>query len=469
MFLNIEIQISAITIIALAVSVSFLAIYCIKIIKENRILRVKLTEIKKIQLEFSKEKLFADAESKIIKTKKSGKDSAKRYDLVTVLFSDIQGFTMIAEQLNPELLIDELDMFFYHFDSVVEQYNIEKIKTIGDAYMCAGGIPDKNRTNPLEVVLAALEMQQFMREMKHKKEGMWDLRIGIHTGSVIAGMVGHKKIAYDIWGDTVNTASRMESSCKPGKINISGQTYEFIKDYFICEYRGKMPVKYKGNIDMYYVNSIKPVMKIEGVEKPNEQFLLKLQLLRVYDLEDYILHQFESYANPELYFHNIKNTIDLYAHTELFSRAENLSDWDMLVVLSASLLLNTGYLVDSSNPLNETLKFTRKILPEFKYFPDQIEEICMLIASISHNNKPRNIKEKIIQDAIHSYYGRVDFIERIVDLYKESKLQINEKPEKWKENVMEEVKNYKFYTKAAAALREVSLHTQLEKLSALKI
>ncbi|MFN2336553.1 MAG: adenylate/guanylate cyclase domain-containing protein, partial [Bacteroidales bacterium] len=177
-----------------------------------------------------------------------GKAAKTKYNFVTVLFSDIQGFTRIAEEMNPEALIDELDRFFFHFDSLAEKYRIEKIKTIGDAYMCAGGIPERNRTNPVEVVLAALEMQKYMQFMKNDPAKtaarFWDIRIGIHTGTVIAGVVGHKKITFDIWGDTVNTASRMESSGEPGKINISGTTYEFVKDYFICDYRGRMPVKY---------------------------------------------------------------------------------------------------------------------------------------------------------------------------------------------------------------------------------
>jgi len=124
--------------------------------------------------------------------KKKGKASSQKYEMVTVLFSDIQGFTKIAEQMNPEALIDQLDNFYFHFDSVVEKYNIEKIKTIGDAYMCAGGIPEKNKTNPVEVVLAALEVQDYMRELKKKNAEIWDVRIGIHTGPVIAGVIGHK-------------------------------------------------------------------------------------------------------------------------------------------------------------------------------------------------------------------------------------------------------------------------------------
>jgi class 3 adenylate cyclase len=228
-----------------------------------------------------------------------GKATKMKYNFVTVLFSDIQGFTKIAEQMNPEVLIDELDSFFFYFDSVVERLGIEKIKTIGDAYMCAGGIPEKNRTNPIEVTLAALEMQKYMEQLKSTslKEGIqhWDIRIGIHTGTVIAGVVGHRKLSYDIWGDTVNTASRMESSGEAGKINISGTTYEFVKDFFICRHRGKMPVKYKGELDMYFVEGIVPELR-DSEGKPNDKFFLHLQKIRLQDVEDIVLKMFEEEA-----------------------------------------------------------------------------------------------------------------------------------------------------------------------------
>ena len=240
--------------------------------------------------------------------KSKGKATKKKYEMVTVLFSDIQGFTRLAEQMNPEQLIDELDHFFLHFDNVAEKYNIEKIKTIGDAYMCAGGIPEKNRTNPVEVVLAAIEMQQYMNEIHRKAQNkgtnIWDIRMGIHTGSVIAGVVGHKKLSYDIWGDTVNTASRMESSGEVGKINISGSTYELIKEFYTCEYRGKMPVKYKGEIDMYFVTGIKSELEDQTRGLPNERFFVQLQLLRLQDLEEFIIQKLKTELPEDLYFHN---------------------------------------------------------------------------------------------------------------------------------------------------------------------
>lgn len=183
--------------------------------------------------------------------KANGKATAKHYEQVTVMFTDFKGFTTIVEKLSAEELVNELDFLFRKFDEIISKYPIEKIKTIGDAYMCAGGLPTANSTNAKDIVNAALEIQEWMIS----QNGKWNLRIGIHTGAVTAGVVGDKKFAYDIWGDAVNTASRMESSGEAGKINISASTYEYIKSDFECEYRGKIPAKNKGEIGMYFVAS----------------------------------------------------------------------------------------------------------------------------------------------------------------------------------------------------------------------
>ena len=209
-----------------------------------------------------------------------GKTSKVKYDFVTVMFADIHGFTKIAEAMDTEVLIDELDSFFSAFDSVVEKYGIEKIKTIGDAYMCAGGIQEKDSVNPIMIVLAGLDMMDYMRRRNSEGIKLWDIKIGIHTGSVIAGVVGRKKLSYDIWGDTVNTANHIESSGKAGKINISGTTYEYVKDFFDCSFRGKIPIKYKGELEMYFVNGIKPEL-CDNNGIPNHKFWEKIKVLRV--------------------------------------------------------------------------------------------------------------------------------------------------------------------------------------------
>jgi len=189
--------------------------------------------------------------------KSKGTATPKFYKMASVLFTDFKGFTKIAEKLSPQELIEELNECFLEFDKIIDKHNLEKIKTIGDAYMCAGGIPVANTTNHIDIVKAGLEIKEYMDKIKNEREAKgqdyWELRIGIHTGEVVAGVVGKNKFAYDIWGDAVNTASRMESSGIPGKVNISGLTYELIKDQFECTYRGQIQAKNKGEIDMYIV------------------------------------------------------------------------------------------------------------------------------------------------------------------------------------------------------------------------
>ena len=172
--------------------------------------------------------------------KETGHATPRHYDLVTVLFTDFKGFTSIASTLTPEDVVKELDFCFNAFDEIIEKYKLEKIKTIGDAYMCAGGIPIENATNPIDAVRAGLDIQAFMNKLKLQKEARgeksWEVRLGIHSGTIVAGVIGKKKFAYDIWGDAVNVASRMETGGETGKVNISSYTYELIKDHFNCTY-----------------------------------------------------------------------------------------------------------------------------------------------------------------------------------------------------------------------------------------
>jgi class 3 adenylate cyclase len=189
--------------------------------------------------------------------KDTGTSKAKNFDEASVMFTDFKDFTSISEKMAPEELVREIDTCFSAFDHIIHKYGIEKIKTIGDAYMCAGGLPVANNSHAKDLVKAALEIRDFMTN--HNKEKVakgklpFEIRIGINTGPVIAGIVGVRKFAYDIWGDTVNIASRMESSGEAGKVNISGSTYELVKDKFNCTHRGKIQAKNKGEVDMYFV------------------------------------------------------------------------------------------------------------------------------------------------------------------------------------------------------------------------
>ncbi|MBT3301420.1 MAG: hypothetical protein HN921_17525 [Bacteroidetes bacterium] len=200
-----------------------------------------------------------------LKTK--GYADAKEFEKATILFTDFKGFTSISEKMTASSLVNEINSCFKVFDGIMEKYKIEKIKTIGDAYMAAGGMQDLSMNSVKNTVLAALEMQEFITSRKLEREALgeqaFQMRVGIHTGPVVAGIVGVKKFQYDIWGDTVNTASRMESNGEAGKVNISQTSYELLKDLpasnagkpdFKFESRGKIEAKGKGEMEMWFVN-----------------------------------------------------------------------------------------------------------------------------------------------------------------------------------------------------------------------
>ena len=219
-------------------------------VKTNRVLDKQKAEIEGLLLNILPAEVAAELQAE-------GRAKPKYYESVTVLFTDFKEFSRIADGLTPNELVSELSAFFVAFDEIMEKYNLEKIKTIGDSYMCAGGIPVANDTHPLSMVKAGLEIQAYMETVNKERmllgQEPWHLRVGIHTGPVVAGVVGKKKYAYDIWGTTVNIASRMESNGAPGKVNISAATYELVKAEYNCVHRGKVHAKNIGEIDMFFI------------------------------------------------------------------------------------------------------------------------------------------------------------------------------------------------------------------------
>ena len=204
----------------------------------------------------------------------TGRATPKHYQSVSVMFTDFRGFTLLTDHMSPDELVAELDACFIAFDAIIGKHNLEKIKTIGDSYMCAGGIPVEDNLHVLKIVKAGLEIQQYIatNNVRRVENGLepWYLRIGIHVGPVVAGVVGKMKYAYDIWGSTVNIASRMESNGEPGKVNISSATYELIKDYYECSYRGKISAKNIGEIDMYFIEREHAIPKTLLIKEKQE-------------------------------------------------------------------------------------------------------------------------------------------------------------------------------------------------------
>jgi adenylate cyclase len=191
--------------------------------------------------------------------KEEGHVRPKKFDAVSVLFTDFANFTHYAENLSPEALVESVDFYFTRFDEIVEKYGLEKIKTVGDSYMCAAGVPFPVEDHATKTVAAAFEMLEFVEQAKNVSlngKTSFEVRIGINSGPVIAGVVGSKKFAYDIWGDTVNIASRMEACSEVGRINISESTCRLVSDKYSCKYRGEIKVKNKGMMKMYFITPI---------------------------------------------------------------------------------------------------------------------------------------------------------------------------------------------------------------------
>jgi predicted metal-dependent HD superfamily phosphohydrolase len=282
-------------------------------------------------------------------------------------------------------------------------------------------------------------------------------------------MVGRKKISFDIWGDTVNIASRMESSGMPGEINISGTTWQLVKEFFESQYRGKMPIKYKGETDMYFIKGIIPELSVDGEgKKPNELFKIKLQHIRFGDVEESVLNRLENELSEEFTYHNVKHTIDVVTQVEIIGRGEGVNEEEMLLLKTAALLHDSGFLVSYKNHEHYSMELAKEILQMYGYSDDQIEEINRLINVTRKEALPSNHLEAILKDADLDYLGRPDFIPISQNLYKEiqtfnGKMSLKE----WNKKQINFIANHKYYTNTAKKLRQVKKEQQLMALKEL--
>lgn len=447
--------------------------------------RTKTITLQKEQLEANQKELEIQKEKSdtlllnilpaetVEELKNKGKTKPRYYRMVTVLFTDIKGFTQIAEAFKPTELVKRLDNLFREIDKIIEKHQIEKIKTIGDAYMAAGGVPLRDKENPIHCVLAALEIQNLMeREAKRNKdEEPWQLRIGLHTGDVIAGVIGTKRIAYDIWGNTVNVASRMEMSGEPGKVNISGTTYEYIKPYFDCTYRGKIPAKNKGEIDMYYVEGIKPHLSRAGKGTiPNKKFQDYVHLhiyssINYRKAERHIMKILKAELSPNLHYHGIHHTYDVVDAVERLAIMEGVLDEDIFVLKSAATYHDAGFVerYEKNEPVGA--RMASEILPLYGYTQAQVELVHDLIYATIIPHNPTTKLQQIICDADLDYLGREDFHQIADTLRRELRDhgKINS-DRMWDEIQVKFLEQHQYFTKSAIKLRQEKKLKHIEEI-----
>jgi len=443
-----------------------------KIVSQNE-------EIFKQKEEAEKEKHRADTlllnilpADTIKELKTKGKAQARSYRLATIMFTDFVGFTKVSEKLRPQELVAELDKAFSKFDEIIEKYAVEKIKTMGDAYMCAGGVPIRNKSNPFDVVLAGLEIQRHMETLKQESIALgnryWQVRIGICTGEIVAGVIGTKRFAYDVWGDTVNIANRLETTGEAGKVNISGETFEIIKDFFDCTFRGKILAKSKGEIEMYFVDNIKRNLSLnnEGIE-PNNLFKQKLNYhlynkINYKKAEQYILDQLENGLKGTYTYHGLHHTIDVRDAVERIAAAEKVTDEDVFLLKTAALFHDSGFLwqYDDNEPIGA--ENAKKLLPQFGYNEAQIQIVVQLIMATQIPHIAGTQLEKIICDADLDYLGRDDFEEISFTLMNELMLVGKIKTRKdWDAIQIKFLSKHQFYTDYSIANRNEQKHKHL--------
>lgn len=385
--------------------------------------------------------------------KQSGSAKARSFDMVTVMFTDFKGFTSISERLTAEQLVGEINTYFVEFDNIIQRHGIEKIKTIGDAYMAVGGLPTPTNTHAEDVVNAALEIQLFAREMKVKLgDAAFEVRIGIHTGPVVAGIVGIRKFAYDIWGDTVNIASRMESACVNGAINVSATTHALVKDKFKSIPRGKIDVKGKGELEMYFIVPEKTEMVMDFVRA-----------------KDYMVDQLRTGLSPQYYYHSVGHTLDVLKAVDILIKEEGLTNSEQIDLLrTAAVFHDAGFLRRYDQNEIEAAKMAGDLLPRYGYSQTQIEIVQRCIMVTVLGCIPGDKLEAIMKDADFDYLGRDDYWDISIMLRKEwESVGIKKTDEEWFALQVSFLSNHEYHTDAAKRLRGPVKQAHVEILTKL--
>lgn len=403
----------------------------------------------------------------------TGKRELQRFPMVSLMFVSVRGFHKLNNHPKAIELVDLLDELHVDIHAICKKYDIIRIRTIGDSFLLACGMPVENHTNPIDVMAAAREMQQVVHERSielNDGQPFWELSIGIHTGPVTAEYTGRKNTPYSLSGESVNIAYRMGRICQAGRINVSVMTGEMIKEFYETEGWGHLPVKYKGNIEVFYLKGILPELSENGEGLvANDNFRVKYGLIQFMDIQEALLDRLEQQLPANLYYHNVKHTIDVVTEVELIGWAEGVNDEEILMLKLAALFHDSGHIVSYQNHEFYGTQIARDMLSHYSnYTPHNIETICRLIMATKMPPNPQDTLEAVMCDSDLDYLGRTDFIPVSNALYQELKERsMIDNFDNWNRLQFKFITKHQYFTPTARQLREVNKKSQLERLKKL--
>lgn len=346
-----------------------------------------------------------------------GKFSPKRVDKGVILFTDFVDFSMKSKNIKPIKLVRRLEYFFKAFDEIVDRYALEKIKTIGDAYMAIAGVNEDNRSPVIRASLAALEMRNFIRNEKELAKAMkkdyWEMRIGIHAGPLVAGIIGSKRYSFDVWGDTVNIAARAQQFSAVDQITVTGEVIEEVKPYFEYRNLGNVAIKKRGGtMDLYELMRLKPESSLYGDGKFPDVKLRQACDIATFDFDHMrqdVLNRLKSMLPEEVIYHDLGHTLNVEKAVIRLGNLEGLDEEEMMLLRTAALFHDTGFIFTYHQNELHAVRLMEQMLPKYGFSQEQVESIRGMILATANDIEPKGILQEIICDADHDYLGRADY------------------------------------------------------------
>ncbi len=347
----------------------------------------------------------------------NGKFSPKRVENGIILFTDFVDFSIKAKDMKPIRLLKKLEYYFTRFDEIIERYKLEKIKTIGDAYMVLAGVTENYPKPAVRACLAALEIRDFMRNERSIARALnrdyWEIRVGLHQGPIVAGIVGSNKMSFDVWGDSVNIAARAEQGSKPGYITITDNIEAEVRNYFETESRGDVSIhKRGGSIPMYYLTKLKTEFTMKGDENAASGELRKKCGLTSIDFNQMrrdIVTRLRSLLPEEVTYHDLNHTINVDKAAVRYAKLEGVDEESIMILRTAALYHDAGFIVRYENNEEFAIKLAMANLPRFGYTTEQIDQVVSIIRCTAHGQIPETLLQKLMCDADHDYLGRADY------------------------------------------------------------